>query len=145
MGMTTYSFTDVSFSISHPGVGKYIASGEGIGNINISMTNDRTAHDVASDGSVMVSKIRARNGSLSLAVQQTSGLNRWLMKWYNYLETAPTSAWADTTIVIRCPRMGEQTTAIGVSPQKLPDKPYQAQGQNVNWALLAADIQQDVI
>lgn len=143
--ITTYSFADVSFAQSHPKVGKYSVTGEGIGNINVSMTNDRTAHDVAADGSVMVSKIRARNGVITLLVQQTSSLNQWLLKWYNYLEAAPVDTYADTVIVIRAPHMGDLITAKGVTPQKLPDKPYQAQGQNVTWTLLAADIQQDVI
>jgi len=140
---TTYSFADVTLTINHPKVGKYIASGGGIGSINLSMSNDRTVHDIAADGSVMVSKIRARNGQLSLAIQQTSPLNKWLTKWFNYLETASTSAWADTTVTIRCPVMGDSKILTGVSPQKQADVPYQAQGQQVTWNLMAADIQQE--
>lgn len=143
--ITTYSFVDVSVAISHPSVGKYLADGEGIGTINIARSNDVSAHDVAGDGSVMVSKIRVRNGSITFAIQQTSAFARWLTKWYNYLEAASTSEWADTKITVRAPKMGELTTLIGVSPQKFADKPYQANGQNVNWTLLAADIQTDNI
>ena len=141
---TTYSFSDVSVIIAHPSVGQYVANGVGIGTINVSMTTDRTAHDVAADGSVMVTKIRGRNGAVTIAVQQTSELNKWLLKWYNYLEAAATSKWAETTITIKSPVMKDLISATGVSPQKLADKPYQAQGQNVNWTLMAADIQQDV-
>lgn len=143
--ISTYSFADVSVSISHPNVGNYSASNEGIGDISVSMTNDRTAHDLANDGSVMVSKIRARNGAISIAVQQTSGFNKWLNKWFNYLEAAGADVWANTTVLIRAPKMGDLITAKGVSPQKLPDKPYQQQGQKVTWSLMCADIQQDVI
>jgi glutamine cyclotransferase len=145
MAITTYSFLDVSVSISHPNVGTYSAVGEGIGSIAISRSNDVSAQDVSGDGSVMVSKIRARNGSISFTIQQTSGFNRWLNKWYNYLEGANTSVWADTKIIVRAPQMGKVTTLIGVSPQKFADEPYQAQGQNLTWALLAADIQTDPI
>lgn len=145
MSISTYSFADVSISIAHQNVGAYSASGEGIGSISISMTSDRSAHDIAADGSVMVSKIRARNGLITISVQQTSSLNRWLTKWYNYLEAASTSVWADTTIIVRAPKMGDLITLKGVTPQKLPDRPYQAQGQNVSWALMAADVQQDTI
>lgn len=141
---TTYSFADVSVVISHPSVGQYVANGEGIGNINIAMATDRTAHDVAADGSVMVSKIKGRNGTVTIAIQQTSDLNKWLTKWYNYLEAASTDQWASTSIIVRSPIMQELNTITGVSPQKLPDKPYQAQGQLVTWSLMAADIQQDV-
>jgi hypothetical protein len=109
------------------------------------MANDRTAHDVASDGSVMVSKIRAHNGAVSISVQQTSPINDWLLKWYNFVDGADASEWTDTKIIIRAPRMGRLVTCTGVSPQKLADLPYQAQGQNVIWSLMAADIRQVVI
>ena len=141
---TTYSFSDVSVIIAHPSVGQHIANGEGIGNINLSMTTDRSAHDIAADGSIMVSKVRARNGMVALTVQQTSELNKWLLKWYNHLEAATTSQWAETTVTVKSPVMKDLITATGVSPQKLPDRPYQAQGQLVTWSLMAADIQQDV-
>jgi hypothetical protein len=141
--MNTYSFSDVSVTISHPAVGQFIANGSGIGTITVSMATEKTVHDVAADGNVMVSKIKGRNGTVALAIQQVSEFQKWLNKWYNYLDVAPTDNWALTTIVIRAPKMGELTIASGVSPQKLPDKPYQAQGQQVTWNLMAADIQQD--
>ena len=142
---TTYSFSDISFSISHPSVGKFSASGEGLGSITVAMANDRSAHDTAADGTVMVSKIRSKNGTITIAAQQTSSLHKWLTKWSNYLDAADTSVWAETTIIVRAPKMGDLITAKGVSPQKMPDKSYQAQGQNVSWAMMSADIQHDVI
>ena len=36
---------------------------------------------------------------------------------------------------------GTSHTASGISPQKVPDKPYQAQGQKVTWVLMCADVQ----
>ena len=144
MSYTTYSFTDVTMTISHPAIGQYVASGEGLGSITTTMTTDRSAHDVSADGSVMISKIKARNGSHAIAVQQTSSLNKWLLKLFNYLEAAPTDQWAGITIVLRAPGMQDLITSKGVSFQKLPDKPYQQQGQHVTWNLMAADIQQDV-
>lgn len=143
--VSTYSFEDVGVTISHPNVGQTVANGQGIGSLNITMATERTNHEVAADGAVMISKIKGRNGTLALAIQQTSTLNAWLMKWYNYLETAPASQWAKTIIIIRAPQMGETTTCSFVSPQKLPDKPYQAQGQTVTWNLMSADIQQNPI
>ncbi|WP_088832732.1 phage protein [Paenibacillus tyrfis] len=145
MPHSTYSFSDVTMVISHPSVGQYVATGAGLGSISTIMTNDRTTHDVSADGSVMVSKIKARNGSHSISVQQTSDLNRWLLKAYNYLEMAPTNQWAGMTILIRSPQMQDLMTSTGVSFQKLPDKPYQAQGQQITWNLMATDIQQDAV
>ena len=141
---TTYSFADVAGVISHPAVGQYVATGEGTGSISVSMTTDRTAHDVAADGTVMVSKIKGRNGSITIAVQQTSALNKWLLKLYNYLEQAATPEWAGINITLRSSTMQDLIRATGVSFQKLPDKPFQAQGQQVSWVLMAADIDQSV-
>ncbi|KPV60717.1 hypothetical protein QJ48_04090 [Paenibacillus sp. A3] len=145
MPHSTYSFSDVTMVISHPAVGQFVATGAGLGSITTIMTTDRTTHDVSADGSVMVSKIKARNGSHSISVQQTSDLNKWLLKTYNYLETAPTNQWAGMTLLIRSPQMQDLITSTGVSFQKLPDKPYQAQAQQITWNLMAADIQQDAV
>lgn len=144
MATTTYSFADVSMVISHPAVGQYVASGVGLGSITVSMTTDRSAHDVAADGSVMVSKIMGRNGTLTVSAQQTSDLHKWLLKLYNYLEQAPANEWAGISITVRARSMQDLIRSTGVSFQKLPDRPYQAQGQQVSWVLMAADVDQSV-
>lgn len=144
MSYTTYSFADVSMVISHPSVGQFVATGAGLGSISTSMAQDRSAHDLSADGSVMVSKIKGRNGNHTISVQQTSELNKWLLKLYNYLEQAPTSEWAGIKIIIRASAMQDLIRSTGVSFQKLPDKPFQAQGQQVSWVLMAADIDQTV-
>jgi hypothetical protein len=143
MSTTTYSFAEVTTIVLHPAFGQFVASGAGIGSITTTMTNDRTTHDVSADGQVMVSKIKSRNGGHALAIQQTSDFNKWLLRLYNFLDNAPSNFWAGITVIQRAPGMGEMITSTGVSFQKLPDKPYQAQGQQITWQLMAADIQQD--
>lgn len=145
MSYKTYSFNDVEVVISHPNFGQIVAKGEGLGSITTEMTTDRTIQDVAADGTVMISKVKARNGTVAIAVQQTSTVHQRLVKLYNYLETASTSKWAETKIIIRTPGMSELETCTGVSFTKLPSNPRQAQGQNLTWSLMAADIQRDVV
>jgi hypothetical protein len=145
MAYTTYSFESVVATFSHPAMGQYVASGQGIGSITTTMTTDRTTHDVSADGSVMVSKVKGRNGTHAIAIQQTSDLNKWLIKLYNYLEFASASQWAQISIVIRSFDMHDMITSTGVSFQKLPDRPYQAQGQQITWQMMSADVQQDII
>lgn len=144
MSTTMYSFETVTATFSHPGVGQFVASGQGIGSITLTMTTDRTTHDVAADGSIMISKVPGKNGTIALAIQQVSKLNQWLLKLYNHLETAPATNWANTTLVIRSQIMQDMITCYGVSFQKLPDRPYQAQGQQVTWQLMSAEIIQEV-
>jgi len=138
---TTYSFKDLTGVIAHPYATAFKLVGAGIGEIQIVMTTDRTQHDIAADGSVMVSKIEAFNGTIKISCQQTSDLHKFLIGLQNYLDTAPASQWALITIALRNATDGISHFATGVSFGKRADKSYKAQGQNVDWTLHAADIQ----
>lgn len=140
MEQTTYSFTDLAGSISHPTFGSYIFDGTGVGSVTVTKSTDRTTHDIAADGSVMVSKIAGNNGAVSIEVQQTSSIHKWLLAWFNALWQLPTSEWASTSIMLRNTATGTRHICSGISPQKEPDTPYQAQGQRVTWTLLCAEI-----
>lgn len=140
---TTYSFEDVTVSFSHPSVGAFTSTGAGVGTISITMANDRTTHDVAADGGVMITKGMAKNGTIAIAIQQTSELNKSLLSWYNYIDTANASEWASMNITIKSNNLGDETICTGVAPQKLADRPYQAQGQHVTWTLMAAEVTED--
>jgi len=111
--------------------------------VAIARANDNTQHDVAADGSVLVSKILSKNGTMQLAIQQTSEAQNWLKKWYNYLMVAPTSEWARTSAVLKNPSGNETFNMHGVSPQKRPDASFQATGQQVTWNFLCAEISEN--
>jgi len=140
MAITTYSFADVSMVISDPQVGKLTITGEGVGSISIARANDMTQHDVAADGSTMISKVVTENGTIAIALQQTSPAHRWLKKWLAYKVSAPTEQWATTTAVLNFPAFGETINISGISPQKRADAAFQAAGQQVTWNLMAARI-----
>jgi len=137
---TVYSFADVSLVISHPSVGKFTLTGEGLGSVAINRANDLTQHDVAADGSVMVSKVYTSNGTMAIAIQQTSAAHTWLKKLTDYLMVAPTSEWAQASAILSNPSVGETISMSGVSPQKRADVSYQQAGQQVTWNLMAAEI-----
>jgi hypothetical protein len=124
-------------------VGAYNLIGEGIGDITISMANDRTAHEIGVDGAVLATQLPGNNGTLMLSIQQASKLNAWLLKWANYLQNEKTARneWLMTTVLLKGKAMKIEHKMSGVSPQKIPDRPYQAQGQRVTWVLMCADIQ----
>lgn len=139
---STYSFEDVTCSFQHPGVGASSSTGAGLGSIAIAMANDKTAHDVAADGTVMISKIAGKNGTIGITMQQTSELHKYLLRWYNYVEIANSSEFAKMDITVKSNNLGDITTCTGVTPQKLADRPYQSQGQQVTWNLMSAEITQ---
>lgn len=146
----TYSFQDVRATISHPNVGQstdFVITGEGVGSINVNMSNDRTAHDVAADGSVMISKILTKNGTIVITAQQTSSIHQWLLKWANYVcsEVTPASEYAKANLTIEADSTGETIDCSGVTPQKIADRVYQQQGQNVSWTLMAAKIETKLV
>ena len=138
---STYSFLDLNGVIDHPSYGSFNIVGQGLGEATVSMATDKTVHDVAADGVVMISKMAGNNGSVTVNAQQTSDLHKFLLGLYNYLLYADTSEWAMINITLRNVVDGTSHFATGVSFQKVPDKPYQAQGQRISWVLMAADIQ----
>ena len=142
MKYSTYSFEDVTCSFQHNGVGAASSTGAGLGSISIAMTTDRTAQEVAADGKVMISKIAGKNGTITITMQQTSELHKYLLKWYNYIDVANSSEWAGMALTIKSSNLVDISTCTGVSPQKLADRSYQAQGQQVTWNLMAAEITQ---
>jgi hypothetical protein len=139
--ITTYSFLDLSGALAHPTFGAYVFTGEGVGEVQVSMTTEKTAHDTASDGSVMVSKIAGDNGNITIQCQQTSNVHKWLLSAYNNLKNADSKEWAKMAATLRNVCDGTSHIATGISFQKVPDKSYQAQGQKVSWVLMCADIQ----
>lgn len=141
MAHSTYSFSDITATLSHPSYGSYSLAGEGIGDMTISKATDRTAQDVASDGHVMISKIAGNNGSVAINAQQTSGLHNWLQGLFNYLVAAPTNEWAQISMTVIAPKMKKTYYCNGGAFVKEPDEPLQAQGQRVSWTILFADLQ----
>lgn len=145
MATTTYGFTDLVGSIHSDLVGDFIFTGEGVGSVSVSKSTERSAQDVAADGSVMVSKIAGNNGTVTIEVQQAAPLHFWLLNWFNAHWAAKTSNWATTTMLLKNTSTGGSHVCSGVSPQKEADVPYQSQGQRVTWTLMCADITNNAI
>lgn len=141
MADTTYSFADYNFTVVSP-IGTYSVQGNGIGSATVTMSTGKSTHSVGADGSVMTSKIAGDNGSITIQVQQTSGFNTYMTKLYNLLKSAPSSVWTSTQFLITNNVQKEVCTCIGCSPENLPEKPMQAEGQMITWTWLCQNIQQ---
>lgn len=145
MKFKVYSFEDVTCSFSHPAKGSKSSTGAGIGSITTSMTGDKTTHETSADGRIFVLRVPGDNGTITVTMQQTSDLHKWLLKWYNYINgpDSDNSDWIAMNITIKNNYLREQINCTGVSPQKRPDKPYQAQGQMITWSLMAMEITEE--
>lgn len=143
MSYNTYSFQDVTASFSCLGYGAGSSTGAGLGSIAVAMAQTKTVHEAAADGEIMISKVLGENGTITITMQQTSQLHKYLLNWYNFINnSSKTSYWAAMVIRISSTNLDDLTVATGVSPQKLADKPYQSQGQMITWTLMAAKIVQ---
>ncbi len=137
---TTYSFLDLSGSLLSPVAGTLLFGGQlGIGHITFINTTEHTAQDTASDGVVMPSFVAGDAGAIQIECQQTSLAHKFLVSWLNYLKTASMggdiSNWASSFGAWRNTVDGSVHQAYGISPQKIPDKSYAAQGGRVTWTL----------
>lgn len=142
MATTTYSFNDIYCVLSHPSFPAYTVNGQGVGEISFTYADDNTIHERAADGSVMISKVKADNGTITISVQQTSDLHKWLKRFFNFLHLQSSASWAEMMINLSSPAgLFDTIVAVGVSPTKRADQPYQAQGQMVTWSFHAANIQ----
>lgn len=140
MNTTVYSFSDVTLLIKSPRKGNLTITGQGVGSIAISRSNDMTQHDIAADGSIMISKIVTKNGTVAISLQQTSEAHKWLKDWLADLVNASSSEWANTSAQLDHPEFKEQIIINGISPQKRADASFQNAGQQVTWNLMAAEI-----
>jgi hypothetical protein len=143
----TYSFKDLSGSMTNPVLlgSPIVFAGEiGMGEIIVSMHTERTAQDVAADGTVMVSYLAGDNGQVTIQMQQTSQLHAALLGLYNILKSQADSGnatnWAASALSLLNTVDLSQHILTGVSFSKIPDKPYAAQGQKITWTLPAANV-----
>lgn len=152
-----YSFTDIIGVFAYKNSSKessIVFGGSnsiGINQITISCLNDNTIHDVSVDGGIFVLPVLVNNGMIIIECQQTSDLNDFLLEWWNSLKNEANQKphgiftnWANAGMKIQRNSSDGITTIVhditGISPQRRPDKTYAAQGGNVTWNLLAANI-----
>lgn len=148
--MVTYSFKDTSGGFNDPDVGFFPFSGQiGMGEFTVAMATEWTAHDTASDGNVMISAMVGDSGSVDIRVQQTSALHAFLLSWANAkkinLQQGNATNWAGATLTLRNIVDGSSHYCTGVSPSKIPDKTYGAQGGYVTWRLMCGDVQNTTV
>lgn len=152
-GTTTYSFKDLSGAFAHPTAGTYTFGGaenRGINQITVSYLAENTVHDVSVDGGLFVLPVPVWNGMITIDVQQTSLFNQFLLGWYNTIRTEATQTsptfdnWANASmLLVKNSSLSAATTThtiTGISPQKRPDETFAAQGGNIIWSLMAANI-----
>lgn len=143
---TTYSFKDLSGAIVSPIAGSLVLAGElGAGQVTFINDTEHGSMEKAADGQVMPVYEAGDNGRIEIECLQTSVVHKFLLAWFNILNTAAkngdVSNWASTRALFRNALDGSVHEAQGISPLKNPDKTYAEKGTKVRWTLLAANLQ----
>ena len=144
----TYSARDVIVSFVNGALGINILFGggaeQGVNEIHVRMTTDRTVIKVGSDGTAMISAIPGDQGEIEVQLLQTSTAHQLFLSWLNQLIAAAAqgdvSNWETTTCLVKLILNGTSHTCSRVSPTKCPDVPYATEGGTINWVFKAAQI-----
>ena len=145
-GLYFYSFKDLLVVFSHPLLGELTLVGEvGFNNIGFTYDTERSSQRTAADGSVQISYKAGNSGKCNIQTQQNSPVDQYLIAWANscYVNGNLQSIanFATATILARSLLNGMQHAASGISPLKMPDRSYAADGQDVTWNLNCGDIE----
>lgn len=120
--MSTYSFIDVSASLTGPtGV---IDLGYGSANsdegITVTMTEAKNTMTTGADGEVMHSLHAGKSGTITVNLLKTSPQNKKLSLMYK-AQSLSSSLWGNNVIVMRNKASGDIVTARAVAFQRQPD------------------------
>ena len=141
MAYNVYSLPDVKSVLYHPDVGTANLHLCGAGKIVISASGDLSSHTATADGYVVINRLRAENGTITLEVPQNSIGDDFLRKWVRYLRTVQDSSrFALSTLTVTDQAGGFTILCTGVTPQKVPDRTYDRSATSVTYTLLAASI-----
>lgn len=136
-----YSFSSVSTTVSHPNFGSNTINGKGAVSAAIAYADDNSAQDLASDGTVMDTKILSHRGTIALEMQQTSPFNKWLTGLFNNVYNGDTSIWNELAIrVVEGFTNGLTINATNCMFQKRADRKDAKEGDHVTWTFMSDNI-----
>ncbi|WP_312058777.1 phage structural protein [Pantoea septica] len=120
--MATYSFLDVSGSLSGPTGSVDLGAGSANAEegITIAMTEAKNTMTIGADGETMHSLHAGNSGTLTVSLLKTSPTNKKLQLMYN-AQRLSSSTWGNNVIVVRNKASGDFFTARSCAFQKVPD------------------------
>ena len=141
--MSTYSFIDVSASLTGP-TGS-IDLGYGSANseegITVVMAEAKNTMTVGADGEVMHSLHAGKSGTITVTLLKTSPVDKKLSLMYN-AQSQSSATWGNNVIVVRNKVSGDISTARSCAFQKQPDHANAKVGNTVSWVFDCGKIDQ---
>lgn len=140
---SVYSFLDLSGSMSHPLVGSYVFTGQGVGQITITFDHERDFHEIDVYGTVLVGSIPADNGKIQIQCQQSGNCHAWLgyayLRVMNDVSNGLPGQAALMRFLLRNVTSGYYFEVAGVSFTGYPEEAYASQGGMITWVLSFAN------
>jgi hypothetical protein len=133
--MATYSFLNVSASLTGVGGAINLASGAGVAEegITIDAVEDKNVMTIGADGEGMHSMIASSAGTITVRLLKTSPVNAQLQVMYNRQTAAGALGHGLNTVIIRDSMRGDVVTCTGVAFKKAPTITYAKEGGMVEW------------
>ncbi len=132
--MGTYSFQNISASITGPGAAFYLGYGsdnaeEGI---SVAMTEDKNTMTVGADGGVMHSMHAGRSGTITVRLLKTSPVNKQLNDAYRFQTSSPANHGKNVIRIVDSVR-GDIIVCSSAAFRKLPDNAFSKTGGVMEW------------
>lgn len=143
MNNGTYSFLDISATITGPGGAFDLGYGAAVAEegISIEMAGDKNQMMIGADGTVMHSLHADKSGQVTVRLIKTSNVNQQLMALYDAQTTVGSGTlWGQNVIVIRNNRSGDVTTAQPCAFKRKPGINYRKDGDFLEWTFDAGQI-----
>ena len=133
--MATYSFLNVSASLTGVGGSINLASGAGVAEegITIDAMEDKNVMTIGADGEGMHSMVASRAGTITVRLLKTSPVNAKLQVMFNRQTSPGSLGHGSNTVVIRDSVRGDVITCTGVAFKKLPSITYAKEGGMQEW------------
>ena len=138
--MSTYSFIDVSASLTGPTGSIDLGYGSANSEEGI-MAEAKNTMTVGADGEVMHSLHAGKSGTITVTLLKTSPVNKKLSLMYN-AQSQSSATWGNNVIVVRNKVSGDISTARSCAFQKQPDHANAKVGNTVSWVFDCGKIDQ---
>lgn len=138
--MSTYSFADVSCTITGPGGSFALGASAAPGEEGISIVKEeKNTQIVGADGTVANVLHANENGKITIRLLKTSNANALLSALYNF-QKASAANWGQNIIVLVNVVSGDLYTCTGVAFKKYADNTYGKDANTLEWEFDAAYI-----
>lgn len=143
--MSTYSFLDVSASISGPGGTFSLGSGSGNAEEGITTAYDgeKNTKTMGADGSGMHSLHASNGGKITVRLLKTSPVNAQLSTMYNFQKTSSAN-WGQNVLKVSNVISGDVVDGNLCAFTKHPDLTYAVEGGVVEWEFDAIELDEQL-